>query len=76
MYRYAADRENYWLRDKCRIIAVTDTFSGLNPNSNLVKVGNQADGEVMASGLRAQGCEFKYQFMLSPTLKPEVQKKA
>ena len=57
-------------------IAVTDTFPCLNPNSNLVKVGNQADGEVMASGLRAQGCEFKYQFMLSPTLKPEVQKKA
>jgi hypothetical protein len=46
---YGLDMEGFWLRDKCRIIAVLDTFAQLNPTPNLSMLVHRGDGEGMAS---------------------------
>ena len=47
--RYTLDMESFSLGDKCRIIAINDTFAWLNPYQNRFMLVNQDDGEGMAS---------------------------
>jgi hypothetical protein len=50
--------EGFWPGDNCRIIAVTDTFTWLNPYPIRLMLGKQADGEGMAFDLELRDRRF------------------